>query len=107
MQSDGTVLYRQLYTGAFTQALRLQSFPFDRQTFRLQLVAVRYLPNEVKFVPDQDWMHNGLKGAAGIAPKITLPDWTIETWETKPTAPFRYKLSIFATTPCRGLSVSR
>jgi Neurotransmitter-gated ion-channel ligand binding domain/Neurotransmitter-gated ion-channel transmembrane region len=84
VQSDGTVVYRQLYTGAFTQALRLQSFPFDRQTFRLQLVAVRYLPNEVKFVPDQDWMHNGLKGAAGIAPKITLPDWTIETWETKP-----------------------
>ena len=84
VQSDGSVLYRQLYTGAFTQALRLQSFPFDRQTFRLQLVAVRYLPNEVKFVPDQDWMHNGLKGAAGIAPKITLPDWTIETWETKP-----------------------
>src|ERR1041385_3217509 len=37
VQSDGTVLYRQLYTGAFTQALRLQSFPFDRQTFRLQL----------------------------------------------------------------------
>ena len=29
-------------------------------------------------------MHNGLKGAAGIAPTITLPDWTIETWETKP-----------------------
>jgi hypothetical protein len=84
VQSDGTVWYRQLYTGAFTQALRLQSFPFDRQTFRLQLVAVRYLPNEVKFVPDEDWMHNGLKGAAGIAPTITLPDWTIETWETKP-----------------------
>ncbi len=25
----------------------------------------------------------------------------------KPTAPLRYKLSVFATTPCRGLSLSR
>jgi Neurotransmitter-gated ion-channel ligand binding domain/Neurotransmitter-gated ion-channel transmembrane region len=82
--SDGTVLYRQLYTGAFTQSLRLQSFPFDRQTFRLQLVAVRYQPDEVMFLPDQDWIRSGLKQAGGIAPKITLPDWTIEKWETKP-----------------------
>jgi Neurotransmitter-gated ion-channel ligand binding domain len=82
--SGGTVLYRQLYTGAFTQPLRLQSFPFDRQTFRLQLVAVRYQPDEVMFLPDQDWIRNGLKQAGGIAPKITLPDWTIENWEIKP-----------------------
>jgi Neurotransmitter-gated ion-channel ligand binding domain len=84
VQSDGTVVYRQLYTGAFTQSLRLQSFPFDRQTFRLQIVAVRYQPNEVRFVPDQDWIHNGLNEAGGIAPSITLPDWTVERWETKP-----------------------
>ena len=38
VESDGTVNYRQRYAGAFTQPLRLQSFPFDRQTFRLQLV---------------------------------------------------------------------
>ena len=84
VESDGTVTYRQLYTGAFTQSLRLQSFPFDRQTFHVQLVAVRYQPGEVMFLPDQDWIRNGLKQAGGIAPKITLPDWTIEKWETKP-----------------------
>ena len=38
VESDGTVNYRQRYAGAFTQSLRLQSFPFDRQTFRVQLV---------------------------------------------------------------------
>src|SRR6266542_1324735 len=59
---DGTVTSRQRYAGAFTQPLRLQSFPFDRQTFRVQLVAVRYQSNEVMF----------------------LPDWTIEKWELKP-----------------------
>jgi hypothetical protein len=83
VEPDGRVICRQRYAGAFTQSLRLGSFPFDRQTFRLQFVAVRYSPNEVKFVPDQDWVDNGLKQAGGIAPSITLPDWTIEHWNTK------------------------
>src|SRR3954468_15483357 len=81
---DGTVTSRQLYAGAFTQPLRLQSFPFDRQTFRVQLVAVRYQSNEVMFVPDQVWIQDGVKGAGGISPSVTLPDWTIEKWEVKP-----------------------
>jgi Neurotransmitter-gated ion-channel ligand binding domain/Neurotransmitter-gated ion-channel transmembrane region len=84
VDADGNVLYRQRYVGAFTQALRLQSFPFDRQSFHIRLVAVRYRPEEVKFVPDQLWIQNGLKGGAGISPSITLPDWMIEKWETKP-----------------------
>src|SRR5260370_7290749 len=81
---DGTVTSRQRSAGAFTQPLRLQSFPFDRQTFRVQLVAVRYQSNEVMFVPDQVWIQDGLKGGGGISPSVTLPDWTIEKWELKP-----------------------
>jgi len=84
VEPDGTVAYRQRYVGAFTQPLRLQSFPFDRQTFRVQLVAVRYQSNEVMFVPDQVWIRDGLKEAGGISPSVTLPDWTIEKWELKP-----------------------
>src|SRR5438552_293589 len=84
VEPDGTVTSRQRYVGAFTQPLRLQSFPFDRQTFRVQLVAVRYQSNEVMFVPDQVWIQDGLKGAGGISPSVTLPDWTIEKWELKP-----------------------
>ncbi len=81
---DGMVTYRQRYVGAFTQPLRLQSFPFDRQTFRVQLVAVRYQSNEVMFVPDQVWIRDGLKEGGGISLSVTLPDWTIEKWELKP-----------------------
>jgi Neurotransmitter-gated ion-channel ligand binding domain/Neurotransmitter-gated ion-channel transmembrane region len=81
---DGMTTYRQRYVGAFTQPLRLQSFPFDRQTFRVQLVAVRYQSNEVVFVPDQAWLRDGIKDAGGISPSVTLPDWTIEKWELKP-----------------------
>jgi hypothetical protein len=56
VEADGTVTYRQRYVGSFTQPLHLQSFPFDKQGFRVHLVAVRYSPNEVKFVPDQKWI---------------------------------------------------
>jgi neurotransmitter-gated ion-channel len=80
---DGTVTYRQRYVGSFTQSLRLESFPFDKQTFRVHLVAIRYTPNEVKFVPDQKWVDAGLKQAGGISPSTTLPDWTIEKWDIK------------------------
>src|SRR6476659_8440943 len=80
---DGTVLYRQRYVGSFTQPLRLQSFPFDRQAFRIQFVAVRYQPNEVTFVPDQNWIRDGLREGAGMSPSITLPDWTVEKWDAK------------------------
>jgi len=84
VEADGSVLYRQRYDGSFTQALRLKSFPFDKQTFRVHLVAVRYSPNEVQFVPDQKWVKSGLRQGAGISPSITLPDWTIEQWDIKP-----------------------
>jgi len=80
---DGTVTYRQRYVGSFTQALHLKSFPFDKQTFRVQLVAVRYRTSEVQFVPNKEWVDAGLKQAGGISPSITLPDWVLEKWEIK------------------------
>jgi len=83
VEPDGTVIYRQRYAGSFTQSLRLQSFPFDRQAFHIQLVAIRYRPNEVVFVPDENWIREGLQQAAGISPSITLPDWTVEKWGAK------------------------
>jgi len=83
VEADGTVLYRQRYVGSFTQPLRLQSFPFDKQDFRVHLVAIRYSPNEIKFVPDQAWVDAGLKQAGGIAQSITLLDWTVDKWDIK------------------------
>ena len=83
VEADGTVLCRQRYVGSFTQPLRLQSFPFDKQDFRVHLVAIRYSPNEIKFVPDQAWVDVGLKQAGGIAQSITLLDWTVDKWDIK------------------------
>ena len=83
VEPDGTVVYRQRYVGSFTQRLRLQSFPFDRQAFRIQLVAIRSRPDEVAFVPDENWIRDGLQQAAGISQSITLPDWAVERWDAK------------------------
>jgi Neurotransmitter-gated ion-channel ligand binding domain/Neurotransmitter-gated ion-channel transmembrane region len=96
VEPDGTVLYRQRYVGSFTQPLRLQSFPFDRQDFRIQFVAIRYRPDEVAFVPDENWIRNGLQQGAGISQSITLPDWTVEKWDAK--------ASVYSLTP--GLQYS-
>src|SRR4030095_4222999 len=78
VEPDGTVTYRQLYVGAFTQPLRLQSFPFDRQNFRVQLVAVRYQSHEVMFLPDHVWIRDGLKEAGGISPSRCS---RVKNWE--------------------------
>jgi hypothetical protein len=82
--ADGTVIYRQRFVGAFTQALVLKSFPFDKQVFRVQLAAFKYGPSEVSLVPNQKWVDAGINQAAGISRSITLPDWTVEKWEVKP-----------------------
>src|SRR3984893_6606754 len=83
VDADGTVVYRQRFVGSFTQALVLKSFPFDKQSFRVQLVAVKYSPREVNFVANQKWVDAGIKRAGGISPSITLPDWTVEKWGVK------------------------
>ncbi len=68
---------------ASTQPLHLNSFPFDEQTFRVRLAAVRYTPDEVKFVPEQSWIDAGIPQAAGMSKSITLPDWTVDKWDIK------------------------
>lgn len=83
VEPDGTVIYRQLYVGSFSQPLRLQSFPFDRQIFHIQFVAIRYQPDEVAFVPDENWIRDGVQQAAGASPSLTLADWTVERWDAK------------------------
>jgi hypothetical protein len=86
VEPGGTVTYRQRYVGPFTQPLRLRSFPFDKQTFRIHLVALRSGTGEVQFLPNQKWIDAGLRKAGGISPSITLPDWKVDNWDIKPLA---------------------
>lgn len=83
---DGNVLYRQRFVGSFSQALRLKSFPFDQQDFRVQLAALRYGGDEVNFVPEQKWVDAGMKQGGGLSKSIILPDWTLKGWNIRPLA---------------------
>ncbi len=77
---NGEVVYRQRVWGAFSQPLKLEDFPFDRQKFTIQLGSAGYSPQEVKLVPDQG-------SRTGIASKFSLVDWEILGWKVD-IAPF-------------------
>jgi hypothetical protein len=77
VKGDGTVTYRQRYVGPFSQPMKLHDFPFDRHTFTIQLASVQASPDEIVFIPRDDFIVAGLKDASGIASNISLPDWDI------------------------------
>jgi len=85
---DGTVIYHQRLIGAFSQALDLRHFPFDQDTFRVHFVIPPYGPQEIEIVPDDMAVSAGMVGAAGIAPQISLQDWRVVSFKTRP-LPYR------------------
>jgi len=67
VEPDGTVLYRQRYIGSFSQPLRLQSFPFDRQIFH--------------FVPDENWIRERQKRVRHLVRRLPFANVADrETW---------------------------
>lgn len=70
---QGEVLYRQRVWGNFSQPLTLQDFPFDSQSFEIQLCATEYTPDEVELKIDLD-------RESGVAPEFSLADWQITEW---------------------------
>ena len=67
---SGEVVLMQRVWGSFSQPLQLQEFPFDTQTFGVQLAAGGYTPDEVTLVSDESI-------PSGIAKSFSLPDWEI------------------------------
>jgi len=65
---DGEVTYRQRVVGEFSQRLDLADFPLDRQTLAIQVVAVGYSQDEVRFAALPD------------IPSTVLPDLSISDW---------------------------
>ena len=80
----GNVTYRQGFIGTFAQPLDLRDFPFDTQVFRVHGVSPGYSLAELVLVPDERFIAKGMPEAAGIAEKITLPDWQITRWTAGP-----------------------
>ncbi len=74
---DGSVVYRQRFYGQFASPLDLHDFPLDRHSFSLQVVVPGHSPDEIQFVPSTEGF------AVGRAPEMTIPDWSIGTFETR------------------------
>jgi hypothetical protein len=73
VDSLGNVIYRQRYTGFFSQPLDLRDFPFDRQTLGLYFISVGYREDEIAFMHFRDILPDGV----GMAARLSLPDWTV------------------------------
>jgi hypothetical protein len=66
---DGTVRYRQRWSGRFTARMDLRNFPLDRQTFYIIVVSLGYSRDEVELVPDREGQRSGR------ARDLSLTDW--------------------------------
>lgn len=72
---DGTVTYRQRYTGAFSARMNLTRFPFDEQKLPIQLISPRYSPDEIVLnnAPFAD--------RTGIGGDVQLNEWKVTKWQ--------------------------
>lgn len=77
---DGTVIHRQKLWGRFSQPLKLQDFPFDRQQLSLHLVAAGSTTKQLNIAP----LVTERGSSPGIAPAFSLPDFRVLSWEASP-----------------------
>jgi len=79
---DGTVYYRQRYTGKLSQPLKLEKFPMDKHWFTVQFISAAYLAEELEFVPGSLRNDPSIVGGS-MANELSLQDWKILRHETK------------------------
>ena len=96
---DGTVIYRQRLIGSFAQSLNLRAFPFDHDTFRVQIVTLGHRPEDIELAPDARALAAGMPEGVGLAKKLTIQDWRINSVGSRvqpyPLAP-RLELAAFS-----------
>ncbi|MEM8957530.1 MAG: hypothetical protein AAGC86_06905 [Pseudomonadota bacterium] len=68
---DGLVTYTQRYAGNVSSYHRLQDFPFDRQSFRIDLLVTGLSADEMVFVANND--------RSGIAYRLNVEGWAVDT----------------------------
>ena len=69
VRPDGTVLYRQRYSGDFAAPMILRQFPFDRQQIAFHLVTPGLSPEELRIVVDEQH--------SGRLESLSIPDWEV------------------------------
>lgn len=80
IQPDGTVTLRQKLWGRFSQPLKLQDFPLDRQVLSLQLAAAGLSEDDVTITP----YTFDAGGTSAIAEEFSLPDFQVTSFNASP-----------------------
>ncbi|MEZ9355240.1 hypothetical protein [Vibrio breoganii] len=80
---EGQVSFLVASWGSYSQAMRLNRFPFDIQDFNFHLVAPGYNSDEIEMIDIEEF--------SGIASSLSLADWRILDWfaETKAYRPYQ------------------
>lgn len=75
---DGTVIYRQRYTGSLSQPLDLSQFPMDKHSFTIHFGAAGYTDDQLEFSPER---YGNILGGS-ISDALSLPDWKVVSHES-------------------------
>jgi len=70
VDNQGNVDYVQRLQGELTNPLSLQEFPLDSQTLGIKISSIRYSPEEIEFINDEN--RSGSRGT------FSLPGWDVE-----------------------------
>jgi len=89
VEPDGTVIYRQQWSGPLSQPLSLADFPLDTQDFNIDFLATGYRGGEIEFVPDVVPGAEHLVGG-GLAETLSQPDWEVLSVKTE-ARPLRFE----------------
>ncbi len=74
VDARGNVRVVQRYSGTMVAPLQLHDFPFDRQVLKFSLIALRFEPDEVDLVLDEQF--------TTVRENLSLAGWDVEGTET-------------------------
>ena len=77
---DGTVTYRQRYSGLVSQPLQLEGFPMDKHSFTIHFTSAAYTTDELEFVAGTSIGNSPFIGGT-IATVLSLPDWKVLSYQ--------------------------
>lgn len=79
---EGIAFYRQRLWGHLAQRLNLRDFPFDTQTFHVNITTASFQPDQVEMIPIEQKI-------IGVASELSIADWKIISWNAE-TVPFQF-----------------
>jgi hypothetical protein len=89
VRADGTVVYRQRFTGSFSNRINVADFPFDEHDFRVQFMLPAHGTGDVRFV------NGALRDRTGVEQNPLVVDWDVRSWRVD-TKPYVTKLTSYA-----------